>query len=149
MSVYYDHSNWLVENQKEYERKLEEKQKKWVKEQKNIILGQIKQLKGNPGDLNKVYTKKEINAIKKTDIKEFKEELMYEQKEQLKEEKRDFDYAVKNYKMLIAQCKNNYNKTKKRLSKINKENLDIIMEELNKKWEKQWGISKKGTRKNK
>jgi hypothetical protein len=149
MSAYYDHSNWLVEKQKENERKLEEKQKKWVKEQKNIILGQIKQLKGNPGDLNKVYTKKEINAIKKTDIKEFKEELMYEQKEQLKEEKRDFDYAVKNYKMLIAQCKNDYNKTKKRLSKINKENLDIIMEELNKKWEKQWGISKKGTRKNK
>jgi hypothetical protein len=149
MSAYYDHSNWLVEKQKENERKLEEKQKKWVKEQKNIILGQIKQLKGNPGDLNKVYTKKEINAIKKTDIKEFKEELMYEQKEQLKEEKRDFDYAVKNYKMLIAQCKNDYNKTKKRLSKISKENLDIIMEELNKKWEKQWGISKKGTRKNK
>jgi hypothetical protein len=146
---YYDHSEWLKNQENESKRRLEEQQEKWAKEQKNIILGEIKQLKGNPGDLNKVYTKKEINAIKKTDIKEFKEELMYEQKEQLKEEKRDFDYAVKNYKMLIAQCKNDYNKTKKRLSKINKENLDIIMEELNKKWEKQWGISKKGTRKNK
>jgi hypothetical protein len=146
---YHDHSKWLVEQEKETKRRLVEKQEKWVKEQKNIILAEIKQLKGNPGDLNKVYTKKEIAASKKADIKEIKEELMDEQKKQLKEAKSEFDNAVKHYKILIAQHKNDYNKTKKRLSKIDKENLDIIMEELNEKWEKQWGISKKGTRKNK
>lgn len=145
----YDHSKWLVEQEKETKRRLVEKQEKWVKEQKNTILAEIKQLKGNPGDLNKVYTKKEIAAIKKADIKEIKEELMDEQKKQLKEAKSEFDNAVKHYKKLIAQRKNDYNKTKKSLSKIDKENLDIIMEELNEKWEKLWGISKKGTRKNK
>jgi exonuclease VII large subunit len=146
---YYDHSKWLVEQEKETKRKLEEKQEKWVKEQKNIILGEIKQLKGNPGDLNKVYTKREIAASKQADLKEIKKELMDEQKEQLKEAKREFEQYVKHYKKQIAQRKTEYNKTKKRLSKIDKENLDIIMEELNEKWEKQWGISKKGTRKNK
>lgn len=146
---YYDHSKWLVEQEKESKRRLEEKQEKWVKEQKNIILGEIKQLKGNPGDLNKVYTKKEIAASKKADLKEIKEELMDEQKKELKEAKIEFDHAVKHYKSLIAQRKNDYNKTKKRLSKIDKETLDVIKEELNEKWEKQWGISKKRTRKNK
>jgi tetrahydromethanopterin S-methyltransferase subunit G len=146
---YYDHSKWLVEQEKEIKRRLEEQEEKWAKEQKNIILGEIKQLKGNQGDLNKLYTKKEIAAIKKAELKELKKELMDEQKDQLKEAKREFEKSVKHYKRLIAQSKTDYNKTKKRLSKIDKENLDIIMEELNEKWEKQWGISKKGTRKNK
>jgi len=146
---YYDHGKFLLEQQEEYKRKVEEQKEKRVKEQKNIILGEIKQLKGNQGDLNKVYTKKEIAAIKKADLKEIKEELMHEQKEQLKEVKREFDNSVKHYKKQIAQRKTEYNKTKKRLSKIDKENLDIIMEELNEKWEKQWGKSQKSTRKNK
>jgi hypothetical protein len=146
---YYDHSKWLDDQEKESKRRLEEQQEKWLKEQKKIVLGEIKRLKGNPGDLKKVYTKKEIAASKKADLKEFKDEIMAEQKEQLKEAKKEFEQTVKHYKKQITQSKNDYNKTKKRLSKISKGDLYLIKEELNEKWEKQWGISKKGTRKNK
>jgi polyribonucleotide nucleotidyltransferase len=157
---YYDHREFLANQEIEIKRRLEERQEKWLKEQKNIILGEIKQLKGNPGDLNKIYTKKEIAASKKADLKEVEKEIMDEQKEQLKEAKieldndvknykRELDNAVKHYKKQITQSKNDYNKTKKRLSKIDTSTLNLIKEELNEKWEKQWGKSQKSTRKNK
>ena len=146
---YYDHSKWLDDQEKESKRRLEEQQEKWLKEQKKIVLGEIKRLKGNPGDLKKVYTKKEIAASKKADLKKIKEELIDEQREQLKEAKREFDNDVKHYKKQITQRKTEYNKTKKRLSKIDKENLDFLTKRLNEKWEKLWGNSQKGTRKNK
>jgi hypothetical protein len=144
---YYDHSEFLSNQENEFKRRREEQQKKLLKEQKNIVLGEIKQLKGNPGDLNKVYTKKEIAASKKADLKEITDEIMAEQKEQLKEAKMEFERTVKHYKKQITQSKNDYNKTKKRLSKISKGDLDLIKEELNEKWEKQWGKSQKSTRK--
>jgi hypothetical protein len=144
---YYDHRQWLDDQEIEIKRRREEQQKKWLKEQKNIVLGEIKQLKGNPGDLNKVYTKKEIAASKKADLKEIKAEIMAQRKVELKWEKEDFEHTVEYHKEQITQSKNDYNKTKKRLSKISKGDLDLIKEELNKKWEKQWGKSQKGTRK--
>jgi hypothetical protein len=145
-----------MNQQKENKRKMEEKQEKWAKEQKNIILAEIKQLKGNQGDLNKVYTKKEISAIKKAELKEIKEEIIADQKEELKDAKKYFENSVKHYKSVILDCKNvildcknEYNKTKKRLSKIDKDNLDFLTKGLNEKWEKQWGKSQKNrTRKN-
>jgi hypothetical protein len=147
---YYDHAEWLRNQHKETKRRMEEKKEQWAKEQKNVILAEIKQLKGNPGDLSKVYTKKEISAVKKAELKQVKADLMAEQKKEIKEAKRDCDYAIKHYKSLITERKNEYNKTKKRLSKVDKNNLDFIMEELEEKWEKQWGKSQKnGTRKNK
>jgi predicted ribonuclease YlaK len=146
---YYDQREFLINQEKEFQRKLEEQQENWTKEQKKIILEEIKQLKGNQGDLNKVYTKKEIAAIKKAELKEVKAELMLEQKEELKEAKKGFEQAVKYHKRQITERKNDYNKTKKRLSKIDKTALEFIMEELNEKWEKQWGNYQKSTRKNK
>uniref|UniRef100_A0A6C0JHR6 Uncharacterized protein n=1 Tax=viral metagenome TaxID=1070528 RepID=A0A6C0JHR6_9ZZZZ len=143
---YYDHSEWLAEQEKEIKRKLEKQQERSAKEKKNVVLGEIKQLKGNQGDLNKVYTKKEIASIKKTELKEVKDELIAEQKQELKEAKTGFEKNVKYYKSQITQLKNDFNKTKKRLSKIDKETLHFIMEGLNEKWEKQWGNSEKKTR---
>ena len=144
---YYDHSEFLSNQENEIKRRREEQQKKLLKEQKNIVLGEIKQLKGNPGDLNKVYTKKDIAASKKADLKKIKEELMAEQKDELKAAKKEYENTVKHYKRQITDSKNDYNKTKKRLSKISKGDLYLIKEELNEKWEKQWGKSPKSTRK--
>jgi hypothetical protein len=145
---YYDHGEWLMNQRKESKRRLEEQEEKWAKEQKKLILEEIKQRKGNEGDLHKVYTKKEIAAIKRAELKEIKEELIADQKEELKQAKQYFENSVKHYKSVIIDCKNEYNKTKKRLSKIDKDNLDFLTKELNEKWEKQWGKSQKGTRKN-
>jgi hypothetical protein len=144
---YYDHGEWLRNQRKENKRRLEEQEEKWAKEQKKIILEEIKQRKGNAGDLHKVYTKKEIAAIKRAELKEIKDELIADQKEELKEAKLELEQTVKHYKSAINDCKKEYNKTKKRLSKIDKDNLDFLTKELNEKWEKQWGKSQKGTRK--
>ena len=146
---YYDHSEFLMNQRKESKLRLEQQQEKWVKEQKNIILGEIKQRKGNQGDLNKVYTKKEIAAIKKEELKEIKEELRAEQKKELKEAKLELEQTIQRYKNQITMHKNEFNKTKKRLSKIDKKTLDFIKEALEEKWEKQWGKSQSSTRKNK
>ena len=148
MSYYY-HGEWLRNQRKENKRRLEEQEEKWAKEQRKLILEEIKQRKGNAGDLHKVYTKKEIAAIKKAELKEIKEGLIADQKEELKEARNYFENSVKHYKSAINDCKKEYNKTKKRLSKIDKDNLDFLTKELNEKWEKQWGKSQKGTRKTK
>jgi hypothetical protein len=140
---YSDHGEWLMNQRKESKRRLEEQEEKWAKEQKKLILEEIKQRKGNEGDLHKVYTKKEIAAIKRAELKEIKEELIADQKEELKQAKQYFENSVKHYKSVIIDCKNEYNKTKKRLSKIDKDNLDFLTKELNEKWEKQWGKSQK------
>lgn len=66
----------------------------------------------------------------------------------MKEARNYFENSLKHYKSAINDCKKEYNKTKKRLSKIDKDNLDFLTKELNEKWEKQWGKSQKGTRKN-
>ena len=119
-----------------------------VKRTKKIVLVEIKRLKGNPGELNKVYTKKEIAASKKAELKEAKKEFMEMQNEEIKEDKRQTDFAIKQYKDSITEIKERHAKTKKRLSKITKGDLDFIKEELNEKWEKQWGKSQnRGTRK--
>jgi hypothetical protein len=145
---YYDQSKWLDNQEKESKRRLQEQQEKWLKEQKKIVLVEIKRLKGNPGELNKVYTKKEIAASKKAELKEAMKEFMEMQNEEIKEDKRQTDFAIKQYKDSIAEIKERHAKTKKRLSKITKGDLDFIKEELNEKWEKQWGKSQnRGTRK--
>ena len=146
---YYDHSEFLMNQRKESKLRLEQQQEKWAKEQKSIILGEIKQRKGNQGDLHKVYTKKEIAAIKKAELKEIKEELLAEQKKELKEAKLELEQTIQRYKNQITLHKNEFNKTKKRLSKIDKNTLHFIKEELEEKWEKQWGKSQSSTRKNK
>jgi len=152
---YYDHGEWLMNQRKESKRRLEEQEEKWAKEQKKLILEEIKQRKGNEGDLHKVYTKKEIAVIKRAELKEIKDELIADQKEELKEARNYFENSLKHYKSVINDCKSvindckkEYNKTKKRLSKIDKDNLDFLTKKLNEKWEKQWGKSQKGTRKN-
>ena len=126
----------IMERMKE---KREKDEKKWAKERKSLILAEIKQLKGNAGDLSKVYTKKEIAAIKRAEINEIKDELNAERQEELKTAKETFENNTKVLKKQMAQYKTEYNKTKKRLSKINKDDLDFMMDNLNKKWEKQWG----------
>jgi hypothetical protein len=125
-------------------------QEDWAKKQKKVVLAEIKQLKGNQHDLSKLYTKKEIAAIKKKELKELKDELNEEHKQELQNAKESFENDIQYYKDEITHCKNEYNRTKKRLSKIDKETLDFMMGELKKRWERQWGNnkSKKGTRKN-
>ena len=141
---YYDHKEWLMHQHKENKRKMEEKQEAWAKEQKNIILGEIKQLKGTQIALSKIYTKKEIASIKKAELKEMKDLLNAERKEVLSDEKKQFENDIKFLKKQMTERKNEYNKTKKRLSKIDKETLDFMTVELKERWKKQWG----GTRKN-
>ena len=121
------------------------------KRPKKKVLGEIKRLKGNPGKLNKLYSEKEIAAIKKTELANAKKEYREMQKAEIKESKRHLDRSIKQYKEEIVESKKRHAETKKRLSKISKEDLDYIKEDLNEIWEKQWGkLSQNGgTRKNK
>lgn len=128
--------------------KREKETERWAKEQKKIVLEEVKL---SQRDMSKLYTKKEINAIKKADVKDIKNELNESRIRQLKAAKEQFEKSVKYYKNEIVERKTEYNKTKKRLSKIDTEHLEFMMKELKEKWEKQWGNKKspKGTRKNK